>query len=506
MDGISFAIGLVQLVDLCVQYGRGLVDKFQAYKEADTRLNELIVRIKGVWLRTEFQIELLQRIWNGLQASAVHLHRLKSYQEDVLLRLQLKLQAADAEIGALSGATSSTGFRWKKVKYSAFETCLKRVIDELEAWHSRFDPSWFLISLIADTHIDKIIANQNEVSQQDVSAVKSIRAIIHQPSTLKKFEKSIFIDSASLPPIRLAIPGSAVLLLQACGTSDAKLIDTTTYPEGTDLSEVVTDIRDLARLLSISEPSTLGLLKCSGVLKAQTQFSFVFTVPQDLSEPRSLREKLSYEPLALDDRFRIAKSLARAVMAVHLAGIVHKNIRPETIILFKDFKSAAISSFLLGFERFRPQAARSALAGDMVWQRNLYRHPSRQGILPEALYKMQHDIYSLGVCLLEIGLWTSFVKQPQTGGVLDISTQLAMNNKKKAAIEIRATLVAKSKAYLPSRMGITYTDIVVACLTCLDLGDSNIFGRDEELRDIDGILVGVNFIERILVKLEKISI
>ncbi|EEU34409.1 uncharacterized protein NECHADRAFT_82257 [Fusarium vanettenii 77-13-4] len=38
-----------------------------------------------------------------------------------------------------------------------------------------------------------------------------------------------------------------------------------------------------------------------------------------------------------------------------------------------------------------------------------YRHPNRQGRTPRKDYIMQHDIFSLGVCLLEIGLWRSFV-------------------------------------------------------------------------------------------------
>ena len=32
-------------------------------------------------------------------------------------------------------------------------------------------------------------------------------------------------------------------------------------------------------------------------------------------------------------------------------------------------------------------------------------------------YRMYHDIYSLGVVLLEVGLWSSFVEYPETLGV-----------------------------------------------------------------------------------------
>jgi hypothetical protein len=40
---------------------------------------------------------------------------------------------------------------------------------------------------------------------------------------------------------------------------------------------------------------------------------------------------------------------------------------------------------------------------------SLDRHPTRQGTLLEEQYKMQHDIYSVGIVLLEIGLWASLV-------------------------------------------------------------------------------------------------
>lgn len=46
----------------------------------------------------------------------------------------------------------------------------------------------------------------------------------------------------------------------------------------------------------------------------------------------------------------------------------------------------------------------SARMGDNLMDRNFYRHPNRQGESPKDIYVMQHDIYSLGICLLEIGL------------------------------------------------------------------------------------------------------
>jgi hypothetical protein len=102
-------------------------------------------------------------------------------------------------------------------------------------------------------------------------------------------------------------------------------------------------------------------------------------------------------------------------MFVHSTGFVHKSIRPDTIIVFAEQSGngnpTVGQSFLTGFERFRRDGGLSDLVEDLDWAKNLYRHPQRQGTLwPEDLFKMQHDVYSLGMCLLEIGLWSSFVR------------------------------------------------------------------------------------------------
>ena len=49
-------------------------------------------------------------------------------------------------------------------------------------------------------------------------------------------------------------------------------------------------------------------------------------------------------------------------------------------------------------------------------------------------------------------------------------------------------------------------DIVVSCLACLDRGGTNLFGKEADLSDEDGIVVSVNYIEEVLVRPESISI
>lgn len=160
--------------------------------------------------------------------------------------------------------------------------------------------------------------------------------------------------------------------------------------------------------------------------------------------------------------------------------------------------------------------------------RNLDRHPSRQGTLPEMHYQMQHDIYSLGVILLEIGLWTSFslpsTSQNSTSPTVPNSLfpSNATSSKSKNPLgrpsQIKAYLESLAKAKLPSQLGKRYTNIVLLCLRCLDEdvgmgseGDGDGFGvgvggEGEEIMDEDGVVIGVRYIENVLQKLLEITI
>jgi hypothetical protein len=113
---------------------------------------------------------------------------------------------------------------------------------------------------------------------------------------------------------------------------------------------------------------------------------------------------------------------------------------------------------------------------------------------------MQHEIYSLGVCLLEIGLWQSLtvfeddeeVPSHELEGLIRISKARGLAD----PWVCKESLVQIAHRKLPSRMGDKYTAVVVNCLTCLD--EDNIdFGDQSEFEDKDGILVGVRFIEKV---------
>ena len=117
---------------------------------------------------------------------------------------------------------------------------------------------------------------------------------------------------------------------------------------------------------------------------------------------------------------------------------------------------------------------------------------------------MQHDIYSLGVCLLEIGLWTSFVTCDDASadstinvpGLSEDTSQLPPRDRKKRSYEVKRVLTALAMSELPSRMGERFSAVVVSCLTCLDK-DSALGSVDALLEDDNGIILGVSYIQKV---------
>ncbi|KAI0387061.1 hypothetical protein F5Y04DRAFT_288830 [Hypomontagnella monticulosa] len=244
----------------------------------------------------------------------------------------------------------------------------------------------------------------------------------------------------------------------------------------------------------------------------------VFRNLPGMTRPRSLRDYLMKVRLnSLSQKFSVAQQLAKAISYFHVFGFVHKNVRPETVLVFEDQGKESHSAFLVGFEDFRREEGDSARYGDAAPERNLYHHPTRQGINPKWNFIMQNDIYSLGVCLLEIGLWQSFVhykshdEPPTLSGIFGVGN--GAMKKEVMGFQIMGFLqtsakerfIQISRSRLRKRMGTQYSRIVETCLTCLD-PDNNDFGDEREFEDEDGICIGVRFIEKVLQRLNSLNV
>lgn len=375
-------------------------------------------------------------------------------------------------------------------------------------WREMFDPSWYLIMLVSRDTIDQRLGDRREGTEKGDS-VDTFRAVREAVNPGMSHNKPIFLSPNYLGGRKEDFGLTSLQTIERCKDGCDVLVDTVHVRDVEFFDKKKEDVRNLARVLSHVAPLTFGLLKCDGVVVVERtpnekgSFKFIFEIPGGLKRPRSLRSLLAAnsKSRSLNEKLDIAQCLANSVLFVHTANYVHKNMRPETIVVFETDDEAKPSvSFLVGFENFRLAEGQTWLLGDVLWEKDLYRHPQRQGARPQEHYIMQHDIYSLGVCLLEIGLWTSFVvrtddsNSPIPCPELEIAGLLRQNNHERKASQVKGRIVEMTERFLPGKMGNKYTDVVLSCLKCLDK-EGNRFGDSSDFLDADGILVGVRFIE-----------
>ncbi|KAF4985650.1 hypothetical protein FDECE_16414 [Fusarium decemcellulare] len=497
----AFALAIPPTIDLCMKYGRELKSLCSTLKHAHSEIAERVLRLNNGWLRFMHQLSFVSRVEHVMDDEHREIHEQTLYmllgklEAVTLLLKQLVRQTEPAPNEPYTNPGGPHLGRRRKVNFAFKKESLDKAIDELETWQKLADQSWFLIMKIADPQIDRALPSiDNAVGDggNAANAIPEANAVRAAGHTGPLDGSGITIEARELDKMNVwQIPLSVIFLGRRTfspGTFATYVLSKIQCQPLTKYDMIKGDARDLARKLQHSDPHAFGLLSCKGLAVPssipqitpggqQTQpevtFTMVFRVPAEYSvdSARSLRDLLlnTSGPLSLSSRFSIARELAKAVSYVHTFGFVHKTIRPESILTFSK-ADGDLSVFLVAFENFRREYGWTQRRGDDALDQNLYRHPSRQGACPREDYLMQHDIYSLGVCLLEIGIWTSLVQWT-----------------------------------LPQVMGTKYAEIVQTCLTCLEPENGD-FGDVREFRDKDGVRVGVRYIEKILFRLNTLVI
>lgn len=496
---------------MLTRYGAELKRAYSSLQNADREIEERLLLLASSWLRYEKQLNFVRKIHESM-----NLEHQKIYYR-ILLALQAKLEHLNSMfVKVLRPEDADAGPLAKKLRYVLKKDNLDRAIEDLRFWQNEADPSWFLLMRLASPRVDTVLAEGNAVSKPTVSMIRAgLNTAAPSPSAVglmleyKDINKMIVAD----------VPFSEAQAARRANSSKVSYIFTkisVRLPPNSPPSRFQSlkrETRDLARRLQHDDPEAFSLLACKGfTIPGENADPSIILVlrppPAKECAPRSLRDILlnAPAPRSLSQRFAIARQLATAVAYVHIFGFVHKNIRPESVLSFASTDTSQDRVYLAGFEMFRKDEAWTQKMGDDDLDRNIYRHPSRQGLNPDWEYIMQHDIYSLGVCLLEIGLWQSLIDyKPTTAGmrprlaVLLSPTEDVVENMLPVYLSTKLgrRLLDLSREELPRHMGSKYAEIARTCLNCLE-PDNEDFGDDKELQDEDGISVGVRYIEKVV--------
>ncbi|CAI7619084.1 hypothetical protein PCG10_002769 [Penicillium crustosum] len=497
MSGLEIGLALPGIIDLCLTYGKDIVTAYKDFKHADEEVEERKLAIDAAWAKTSEQLAFLRRVWDRLSENY------RDLQSRMLRHFEKKLEAAVRELSKLDDQAAKSGSRLlgksKAAKYALLKKeSLDRAIQNLRVWQNEFDTTWYLVLLIADEAIDKALVKRT--GTEKLSVARHVRSAL-RPEPQR--EATVFLSGSKLQSAkRSEIPYSTSEVVEIAG-GGTFILDSADCSSRKDAVTFSKNVRSLAIRLQQVDANGFHLLKCHGVAritdpntKQLLSFDFIFNFPKGCQKPQSLRSHLlSRVTHSLSDRISLAKQLATSISYIHVLEFVHKNIRPETILIFEGVGSHLGPLYLLGFRAFRMADNKTLRLGNSIWSENIYQHPDRQGSNPCVDYVMQHDIYSLGVCLLEIGLWDSLVSSEgdANGSLAGVNCDPSTFNRDSSLKDHFMTLAKKQ---LPIRMGEMYTQVVVNCLTCMDETNED-FGDESEFEDGDGILIGVKYIEKV---------
>jgi hypothetical protein len=157
----------------------------------------------------------------------------------------------------------------------------------------------------------------------------------------------------------------------------------------------------------------------------------------------------------LTERLQLALAIAVAVHRWHCTGWVHQGINSHDILLFKKHNQLRLDyrfPFLGGFEFSRPGLAPSLGQYVSDLDRDVYRHVERQGPSRNG-HRKRHDLYSVGVVLLELGLWQHASQIANPTRLKDLGVDFMANN-----------LLAAAKERLAFYAGESYAQVVLRCL------------------------------------------
>jgi hypothetical protein len=211
-------------------------------------------------------------------------------------------------------------------------------------------------------------------------------------------------------------------------------------------------VDNVARLLrEDSKPVELRTTNCLGYCEKGTEFDesfigYIYALPTPGTQPWSLAQIIpSLQKPHRSVRKQLAYTVSRALALFHLSNWLHKGIRSHNILFFGDEDVSKIDlsePYLAGFDFSRSDEVDPMTEiPDAAWEYDLYRHPHCQGLPVEPIHEKQStseehgkevqkeeapqkkgeksgvkslsrepfckefDLYSMGIIMLEVGLW-----------------------------------------------------------------------------------------------------
>ena len=205
-----------------------------------------------------------------------------------------------------------------------------------------------------------------------------------------------------------------------------------------------------------------GSLHCKGFFHnpSDRAFGVIHSLPCLETEPITLHGLLSaprspYRPL-LEYRFQLAFDICHSIYSFHKVGWLHRKLHSMNVLFFKsketDQAEWARAPRIIGFASGRENRLDSFSNGpDVEHHLRSYQHPSY--LTGGERYREEFDYYSVGMLLLEVGLWATLSEITGSSRFYDISDE-----------QFKRTVIITKVPLLRIVMGTRYMEATRRCL------------------------------------------
>jgi serine/threonine protein kinase len=279
---------------------------------------------------------------------------------------------------------------------------------------------------------------------------------------------------------------------------------------GNDPQVACSPIEELAALLMAPKPEELCVPCCLGYcvrkIDGLTTPGLVFeypTLPGAQSRLCSLLQVMheTSKP-SLTHRVVLAQKLVQCLLYLHSVNWLHKGIRSENIFLSPSSTGGydLRQPILTGFDHSR-RAWFNQGTNEVprIGSMEVYSHPDAQSQGPKTAFRKTFDIYSLGLVLLEIGVWRPI----STIMGFTIKSNVEPNDTAKVQqrlLEDEPTILDVLKA----EAGEWYTEAVRFCVAARD--SFNISPMDQETSTATAIMIQREYNDKVVKALRRIQV
>lgn len=206
------------------------------------------------------------------------------------------------------------------------------------------------------------------------------------------------------------------------------VVESKTYPEqqveravATELNDRLQKVTTLIQKLKKAGEEAFRVLPCVGYFHdiSERKCGVVYRFPGSSPNmrPITLHSVLNKDLVPLEQRMHLAYILSASIAEFHAAKWLQKNVSSFNVMFFSRDDGRSMKSeawmralekpYFLGFMHSRGQELGFTEGPTEDEQHRIYQHPEYLKDIGRERYSQKHEYYSLGLVLLEIGLWRS---------------------------------------------------------------------------------------------------